>query len=517
MRRGWLWVLALAVALGGVAQEEEPDLPTSFTAPLTLEPGAEEPVPDEPAGPAPEPETTPEQPASPEPLPEEPEPEPAPKPPPAPEQPVPSPEEEPVPAEATDLDQEAARFFGTLLEVHPDPYHTLSQTELESLQAEVEAKLANNLDLVGSYKLLAPAAAAIGDGETQILPPRADFLAFSQNGGLVFPLVLDLSGQLPVVTDDLGSGIPVGSQILNIAGQPVWRSLSQPLSWISGAWEPGRRARLQQDFPLYWWLAHGPTAELELLVETPSGERQSLTLPGITYDQWPQTAAEPVSWKVFSEGVAHLVVRDFTGDSARFLFTLNGLFAEMERRSADRLIVDLRSASGGDPNLARMLLYFLTAEPFRMYAQVDTKVSDPVRSLHPGDPNVAQAENGAILTAELAEETPPPGPRFSGELYVLTGPATAGPAASVAAVVKDYKLGTLVGEETGGLATRYGGIYRFSLGDSGLEAEVPHQRFVRPAGFDDGRGVLPDLEIPVRQALDDLLERLGVNQAGITQ
>lgn len=500
MNRGWAWVLAFGIALGGLAQEAETDLPTSFTAPLTLEPGAE--PPEEPITEAGSP---PEAPAP------EPEPEPAPKPPPASEQPVPTPEEEPAPAQLGHFESEVDRFFATVCEVHPDPYHTLSPDQFELWQKEVKSALTPNLDRLGFYKLLAPAAAAIGDSETQVLPPREDFLEFAQGGGLVFPLLLDLSGQLPVVVADLGADIPPGSQILNIGGQPVWRSLSEPLTWISGAWEPARRARLQKELPLYWWLAYGEVEELELLVATPNGERQNLVVTGVPYDQWPGAVAEPISWKVFPSGVAHLLINDFAGDSARFLFTLNGLFDEMERRGADRLILDLTNASGGDPNLARMLMFFFTDAPFRMYARVETKVSDPVRSLHPGDPNVSQAENGEILTAEPQEEMPPPGPRFSGDLYVLIGPATAGPAASVAAVVKDYQLGTLVGEETGGLATRYGGIYRFALGESGLEAEVPHQRFVRPAGFDDGRGVLPDLEIPARQALDDLLTRLGAN------
>ena len=64
-----------------------------------------------------------------------------------------------------------------------------------------------------------------------------------------------------------------------------------------------------------------------------------------------------------------------------------------------------------------------------------------------------------------------------------------------AATVKDYRLGTLVGEETGGLATCYGDIYPFDLPRTKIAVGVSHSRFVRPSGEDDGRGVVPDFEV----------------------
>jgi len=65
-------------------------------------------------------------------------------------------------------------------------------------------------------------------------------------------------------------------------------------------------------------------------------------------------------------------------------------------------------------------------------------------------------------------------------VYVLIGQRTF-PARSIwLPPIKDYKLGTLVGEETGGLATQFGDIYSFWLPNTGLQLGVSHKKFYRP-------------------------------------
>ena len=43
---------------------------------------------------------------------------------------------------------------------------------------------------------------------------------------------------------------------------------------------------------------------------------------------------------------------------------------------------------------------------------------------------------------------------------------------------------------------------------TGLELRVSYKYFVRPGGFDDGRGVLPDVEVPASQALQWVLSHV---------
>lgn len=85
--------------------------------------------------------------------------------------------------------------------------------------------------------------------------------------------------------------------------------------------------------------------------------------------------------------------------------------------------------------------------------------------------------------------------RFSGNIFVLTGSYTFSTAADFAATIKDFSIGTIVGDETGGLPACYGDVFKFSLPNSGLEVRVSHKYSVRPSGQDTGRGVIPDYEV----------------------
>ena len=66
----------------------------------------------------------------------------------------------------------------------------------------------------------------------------------------------------------------------------------------------------------------------------------------------------------------------------------------------------------------------------------------------------------------------------------------------LASAVGDYKLATLIGEETGGWPNSYGEAYSFSLPSTGLIAHASTARFVRPSGDASLKGgVVPDIEM----------------------
>ena len=86
---------------------------------------------------------------------------------------------------------------------------------------------------------------------------------------------------------------------------------------------------------------------------------------------------------------------------------------------------------------------------------------------------------------------------FHGDLYVLTGPRTFSSAADFASIVKDYALGTLIGEEVGGTRQSFGENLHNTLPHSGLRFIVSCKLFFAPVPrFDDeSRGTLPDVPV----------------------
>jgi C-terminal processing protease CtpA/Prc len=68
----------------------------------------------------------------------------------------------------------------------------------------------------------------------------------------------------------------------------------------------------------------------------------------------------------------------------------------------------------------------------------------------------------------------------------------------LAVAIKDFQLGTLIGEETGGRANFYGSSYQFDLPATGIPTRVSYAQFIRPSGELDDKGALPDHEVNSR-------------------
>lgn len=83
----------------------------------------------------------------------------------------------------------------------------------------------------------------------------------------------------------------------------------------------------------------------------------------------------------------------------------------------------------------------------------------------------------------------------------------------LANAAEDYRLATLVGEETGGIPNAFGEVYSFDLPETRLSAGVSSAYFVRANGDEkDRRGVMPDIKVRQTQAdaragRDTVLER----------
>lgn len=178
-------------------------------------------------------------------------------------------------------------------------------------------------------------------------------------------------------------------------------------------------------------------------------------------------------------------------------------FARFKEAEVEAVVIDMRDNPGGNSLVGDTILQYLTDKPYRMVASVNVKVSEQskARELRLNNYRIEDPV-GTILRFDGEFKMPAPSPlNFNGDVYVLTSRCTASSAMRFASVIKDFEFGTVVGEETGGLPTNFGDFITFNLPETNLELRVSHKYFVRPGGFDDRRGVLPDVEVPASQAL----------------
>jgi len=74
---------------------------------------------------------------------------------------------------------------------------------------------------------------------------------------------------------------------------------------------------------------------------------------------------------------------------------------------------------------------------------------------------------------------PREGERFTGKVFVLIDRYSYSNAVNVAALVQDYKFGTVIGEETADMATTYGAMEQFTLPLTGLSVGYAKAYLIR--------------------------------------
>jgi hypothetical protein len=222
-------------------------------------------------------------------------------------------------------------------------------------------------------------------------------------------------------------------------------------------------------------------------------------------------SAESYRFFVLKEGVGLIDFRAFE-NLERFQGFLRNTFLQVKTQGIRTLIIDLRDNGGGNSALGDALLEYITDQPYRQFSRFERKVSSQARtwflSQNGSMPWADGQEIGSIYKAEGNWHKPATNAlRFFGKVFVLIAEPTFSSAVSFAATIKDLKLGTLVGQETGGKPTDFGDYYPFKLPNTQLEAVVSTTFWVRPGGFDNRHGVFPDVNVDADEALDWVLKQ----------
>jgi C-terminal processing protease CtpA/Prc len=93
--------------------------------------------------------------------------------------------------------------------------------------------------------------------------------------------------------------------------------------------------------------------------------------------------------------------------------------------------------------------------------------------------------------------------RFNGQIILLTSASTFSSAADFANCFKHYKMGTIIGEETGGWVDCYGDLIPATLPNTKLQMNISDKFFIAVGSDGTGNhGVYPDVEVSSDQALD---------------
>jgi hypothetical protein len=347
------------------------------------------------------------------------------------------------------------------------------------------------------------------------------------------PLHFKWRGGRMIALKDLtpGGTIARGTEILTVNGvaaRTILETLT-PFVRADGSNDAKRRYLLEakglesvEAFDVYYPLAFALTKpEFALTLRAPDGKESAATLPAIDLAarqaarvSKPQAAKDaPKDWSLtYADDVAVLKMDDWVTYNTKWDWRgfLDNAFLELAAKRPKGLIVDLRGNEGGEDCgheiVARLIGKDLALEayerrvkfrkaPENLWPYLDTW-DDSFRTLGEGAEDIGGGWYRLKATAEGGQIVKPKGPRFLGKVAVLTDAGNSSATFQFASLMKRERLGTLIGETTGGNQRGInGGAYFFvRLPASGLEVDLPLIGYF-PTDARPDAGVDPDIAV----------------------
>jgi hypothetical protein len=439
--------------------------------------------------------------------------------------------------------QEDLTFIQNKLnEIHPEPYHFISQSDFGQ---RVE-NLKNNLNPMTKedwYVKLANLIATLHDGHTVLIYPYEYRQKYFDQGGKIFPFHINLEDDQQVVIRHqyLQDERLNGAVLVEINQKPINEVIDKMRSLTFGESEVFRNSQISGRFGRMYWLLYGHTDSVVLKTRLANGEiyeKSAACLLSAEYDSiskilFPITTAPNYTHMHYTHlndrKVGLLTLYDFSTYKG-YKDSIRNIFKQVREHAIDTLFLDLRDNGGGEHSITEEINNYLLKEPWVLVSKAKIKMSDEFYGVFPKSvrwlarilpkkPSLKLA--AATMTKNTKIEktivTKDPVTRqrlfeihtrprqhysktylYSGKLFLLTNRNSYSMSGMYAAIMKDYKRASIIGEETGGLANPHGSNVALKLPHSKFTFTVSTSRAYRPSGIFDNRGVMPDIPIPYK-------------------
>jgi hypothetical protein len=467
---------------------------------------------------------------------------------------------------SADLEADATILRKAYEQLHPGLYRYNSKAEMDAKFDALERTLSHDQSLQDAYLAFSLFAAQVKCGHTypNFFNQKKAIAKVLFEGNNRVPFYFRWLDRRMVVTDDFSSDhlFPRGTEVLAINGTPVHAILDRlmTIARADGSNDAKRIAYLEvtgdslyEAFDIYFPMffpATPPT--LQLAVRRPDEKNpMTLTTEALTFEQRiaPIKAREAgrmgddilFEWKFLQDGIAYLRMPTWALYNSKWDWKswLNSRLDELVERNSPALVVDLRGNEGGndigDEILKRLVRTNLTISTYRRLVRYRETPAELGPYLDTWDPSF---KNWGTAATELPQSWPtappvhyfaltkydddgaggtvirPVGKPFRGLAYVLIDGNNSSATFQFARVVQQNKLGTLVGQTTGGneRGINGGAFFFLRLPNSQIEMDLPLIGTF-PTSPQPDSGLTPD--VLVRPTLQDLIDQKDVEMAKI--
>lgn len=419
---------------------------------------------------------------------------------------------------------DADTLYQTIYDAHPNMFAVYPKDKFDKEFSEIKSHFKDSMTVNEFYKTMAPLIAKLEDGHTTLNP----HMDIDKTKGIFLPLNIKIenNGSISVVKDysDSDPVIPEGARIISINGYSSDKIVSILLSFVSGEIKHFKISYLNQipfisNYLLY--LALGETVfDIKYSFNGTITEKK---FPGFTLQQISTSvkkqggnqSGKKENYSLHFSDNEDIAIIDFNSFSNQKKFNsfIDSAFTVIQKKGIRNLIIDIRENGGGSSSIGDEFFQYISPVSFQQFGHIDMKISRQLKNYwkekkmsHYLDNFVSTDSIIPFYKGELIPLRDNPS-RYSGKIYLLTSNFTFSSAASFSWAFKWFKMGVIVGEETGGLAVTFGDVANFKLLNTKLNYGVSWKKFYHYGAIDENRhGTFPDYEIPADQAMDFTLE-----------
>ena len=398
-----------------------------------------------------------------------------------------------------------------LCEVHPNVFSVCTPTAFLSQANAIKQAFPDSLTTLDFYRSVAPLVAAVGDGHTALYFPYKD--AFEQDMPR-FPLMVSVdANDSTITTRGTLFGVPEGAKIVSINGVSSKEMIEKMLPYASGERTFFKLTNVNNGFLAWFYMLYN-AAEYDIqyiengkivnrkMYSVSIEEKQKEMKRGMK--EVPQN--DFASYRIINKKAALMTVPHFM-NAQELADVCRKMVTDLNTRHIENLIIDIRDNGGGTSMAGDTLLSYIAKTPFMQYEKVWTKVTPITQRL--ARRKYEQGVNFYIID-KMTQPQADAAQRFSGKVWVLVNHHSFSAAASFAWTVKAFSIGTLVGEEAGGMNISYGDVVGYVLPHSKLQLSISFKRFwLFGADENNIHGALPDIEVESNKALEVVLDRIS--------
>lgn len=429
----------------------------------------------------------------------------------------------------TEVEQDLNFAFEKLINIHPVFLDNNKLIACQQRILEAEKAIRDSMTQNEIYQLLAPVFSSVNDGHTGVLVPTDQRVEFTKSGGKSFPFFVNIIDDSLYVSFYCGNDTSLfqgGEQITEINGISATEMVHKMEPLFSGEIAAIKQKEIASNFRFLIWMLYGFETDYDLVVKNNKGERIKIFVPGVTSAEFMQnTKRMPGKNQVNyildlypEKDMAVMKIRTFA-DLDGFCSFADSAFQEIKQSKIQNLVIDIRNNGGGRSIVVDSLMNYLTGKTYSQYKKTEVRISaelkeyynekypdrsDWINSYAIGDLAVPDQN----YSVPLAKEN-----RFEGNIYLLTNRSTFSAAATFAGVFRDLKLGTVIGEETGGTISYFGDFWMQQTPNSKIRFYVSPKRFIQYGGSEYNRGVIPDYPVTDRNdSIMDFVEKMIAEQ-----